>query len=665
MLVPMAKVEIIGPKSRFFEVVSLLHDQGTLHIEDLSKKIDSGEVPLDQMEVEVGERLEQERMEDLIIRVRAIIQALHFPGADVDEVRRQREYLRLWKMDTGALANEVTGVIDEVEDKTSSLAASQTDLEAEIGLLSRYEPILHKIQPLAKQIVTTGQFESVALLVERRYKGALDQLKEELDKITKKQCEIVSTDVDEDTTAAIVVFSKTYSDPVHKFLAMENVNQIRLPSDMQGMPFDEAYKSIKERRKALPGQLEDVRRELEAMSNKWYLILSTIRDVLADKIDEIGAIPKFGQTSYAFVVTGWIPVDEMSGLRKGIKGSFGDDVIVNQIEIDEKDFGDTPVAMKNSKIMAPFEFLVSQRGIPKYGTMDPTWMLFIFYPLFFGMIVGDIGYGLIMLGVVLWLRIKGKDSEGMQLATAILGPATTMVIVFGFLYGEFFGNFLGKEYLNVIIPIKIAGVVLPFNRVEFVQVFMYIAIAVGVIQILTSFVFGVVNAIRTKSRHHLWERGGLLALFVGIFIAVAIGVALPNFGTWTTVGQVAFALVAFVGFIFAIRGGGVMGVVESMEAVSHMASYIRIMAVGLAGAIFADAVNGIIHQSIGNPPTVSGIIIAVIVGVIMHGLNLLLSAFSPTIHALRLNFLEFFGGFFEAGTQEYKPFQKTGGEKSA
>jgi V/A-type H+-transporting ATPase subunit I len=665
VLVPMAKVEIIGPKSRFFEVVSLLHDQGTLHIEDLSKKIDSGEVPLDQMEVEVGERLEQERMEDLLIRVRAIIQALHFPGAEVDEVKRQREYLRLWKMDTGELANEVTGVIDEVEDKTSSLAASQTDLEAEIGLLSRYEPILHKIQPLAKQIVTTGQFESVALMVERRYKGALDQLKEELDKITKKQCEIVSTDVDEDTTAAIVVFSRTYSEPVHKFLAMENVNQIRLPSDMQGMPFDEAYKSIKERRKALPGQLEEVRKELEAMSHKWYLMLSTIRDVLADKIEEISAIPKFGQTSYAFVVTGWLPVDEMSNLRKGLKGSFGDDVIVNQIEIDEKDFGDTPVAMKNSKVMAPFEFLVAQRGIPKYGTLDPTWMLFIFYPLFFGMIVGDIGYGLIMLAIVMWLRIKGKDNAGMQLATSILGPAATMVVVFGILYGEFFGNFLGEKYLNVIRPIVVAGVKLPFDRVTFVTGFMYIAVAVGVLQILLSFVFGVINAIRTKSRHHLWERGGLLAVFVGIILAVVVGVVLPKFGSWNTIGELVFALVAFAGFIFAIRGGGIMGGIEMLEGMTHIASYIRIMAVGLAGAIFADAVNGIMQKFIGNPPTVTGVIIAVFMGVVLHGLNLLLAAFSPTIHALRLNFLEFFGGFFEAGSQEYKPFQKTGGEKSA
>ena len=86
MLVPMARVEIIGPKNRFFEVVTLLHEQGTLHIEDLTKKIGSGEMPVEKMAVAVGQAGERERMEDLLIRVRAIIKALHLPGSTVDEV---------------------------------------------------------------------------------------------------------------------------------------------------------------------------------------------------------------------------------------------------------------------------------------------------------------------------------------------------------------------------------------------------------------------------------------------------------------------------------------------------------------------------------------------------------------------------------------------------
>jgi V/A-type H+-transporting ATPase subunit I len=660
VLVPMARVEIIGPKNRFFEVVTLLHEQGTLHIEDLTKKIGSGEMPVEKIAVAIGQAGERERMEDLLIRVRAIIKALHLPGSSIDEVARQKEYLKLWKLGSSELSDEVVKVIDEVEERTATLAQSQSEIENEISLLGRYEPILHKIQPLARQIVTTGAFDSVALLVERRYKGLLEQLKEELDTITHKQCDIVSTDVDEDTTAAIVVFSRTYSEPVHKFLAMENVNQIRLPSDMQGLPFDQAYESIRERRKTLPEDLKTIRLELEAMSAKWYLRLTTIRDVLTDKIDEIAAIPKFGQTEYAFLVTGWVPVEDVNELKSGLAASFGQDVILNQLEIGEKDFDDTPVALKNSKAMAPFEFILKQRGTPKYGTMDATWMLFVFYPLFFGMIVGDIGYGVIMMAIVLWLRFKFKENDGIQLATSILGPAATAVIAFGFLYGEFFGN-LVKPYIQYI-PV-VGTLKLPFDRVESVMVFMYLAIAVGVVQVLLGLGFGVVNAVRTKNKHHLYERGGLLTFFVALFIAIAVGVMFKFSGSvWVLA---AFAVLSAAGFVYAVRGGGVMGVVEVIESAAGMASYIRIMAVGLSGAIFADAINSIVAKMMGTPPSATGIILGIIVGVLLHGLNFIIAAFSPTIHALRLNFLEFFGRFYETGTKEYSPFHKTGGEGQA
>ncbi len=663
MLVPMSKVEIIGPKNRFFDVVSLLHEQGSLHIEDLTKKIDQGDVPLDQMVVAGDQQAERERMEDLLIRVRSIIKALHVPGSQVDEAKRQKEYHRLWQLDSRELSDEVVRVIDEVEDKTAGLASSQTEIESELALLSRYEPILHKIQPLARQIVTTGAFDSVALLIERRYKGLLEQLKEELDKITKKQCEIVSTDVDEDTTAAIVVFSKAYSEPVHKFLAMENVNQIRLPSDMQGMPFDEAYENIKERRRTMPGQLDDIRDELKGMSSKWYLRLTTVRDVLTDKLDEIAAIPKFGQTEYAFVVTGWLPVDDLPSMRKELQASFGDDVIVQQLEIDEHEFEATPVALKNPKAIRPFEALLSVGGgKPMYGTIDPTWMIAVFYPLFFGMIVGDIGYGAVMLGITLWLRLKYKDNDGVQLATSIIGPAATAVLAFGFVFGEFFGNVFGPAVLNWIKTINIFGIHLPFNRVEFVNDFMIIALVVGFLQIMFGLILGVINGLRTKHMKHVYERGGMLIVLVALPALIAL-MALPevkSLGIWANVIQAIAAIAIFVGFFFAAKGGP-MGVVESVLQFSNVASYIRIMAVGLAGAIFAEAVNEMAMKISADGAPIVGVLLAVV----LHALNMIISAFTPQIHALRLNFLEFFGKFYEPGKQEYEPFHKTGGEKSA
>ena len=123
--------------------MSLLHEQGTLHIEDLSKKIGAGEVPLDQMEIVAGKQAERDRMEDLLIRVRAIIKALHLPGRDRSTRRSARRSTRgSGSCDADELSDEIASVIDEVEDKTSALAQSQTEIESELALLARYEPIL-------------------------------------------------------------------------------------------------------------------------------------------------------------------------------------------------------------------------------------------------------------------------------------------------------------------------------------------------------------------------------------------------------------------------------------------------------------------------------------------------------------------------------------------
>ncbi|MCL4554921.1 MAG: hypothetical protein M1565_07325 [Actinobacteria bacterium] len=668
----MTKVEIIGPKNLFQEVISMLHEDGSLHIEDLSAKIQSGDVPLESMEIVKDQRVDQDQMDELLIRVRAILGVLHKEKAPMDQEARLREYDRLYCLNTAQLAQEIADVVGEVEERTATLAADQAAIESEIAQLARYEPILEKIQPLAKQIVTTGAYESVALLIESRYKGALEQLKDELDKITNKQCEIVSTDVDQDTTAAIVVFSRTFSEPVHKFLAVENVNQIRLPSEFQDVPFDVAYEELRAKRKELPAELQKIIDELAEMSIEWELRLLAIRDVLIDKIDEVGVIPKFGCTEYTFVISGWVPVADFEELRRTIVSRWGLEVIVSTTEIKEDMYEETPVSLKNPDRVAPYSTLMNVRGVPKYGTVDPTWLLFIFFPLFYGMIVGDFGYGSIILAVVIWLRFKFREIELVQVATAILGPAATMSIAFGLAYGEGFGNvpkLLGWLTYDAQLYAETGqkifywfGMVPVFYRPEHIVAYMWMAVLAGVVHILLGFTLGVINAVKTKHKKHLYEKGGLLVTFLGVLVIVLISQLTIISDTVGETGQmwlqVAIGLISLGGAYYAVRGGGLMGAVEVLLAVSHMASYIRIMAVGLGGAMFANAVNELM-MAMGHP------VAAIILGVILHSLKIVIAAFVPLIHALRLNLLEFFGTFYETGKQPYSPFTKVGGGKSA
>jgi V/A-type H+-transporting ATPase subunit I len=169
-------------------------------------------------------------------------------------------------------------------------------------------------------------------------------------------------------------------------------------------------------------------------------------------------------------------------------------------------------------------------------------------------------------------------------------------------------------------------------------------------------VLGIINGLRTKHMSHVYEKGGMLGFLGGLLL---FGItAIPVFagpglaGAKTVIGVIA-GLAIVVGLYYAMKGGKALGLVESISLITSVASYIRIMALGLAGAIFADAVNSLASK-LG--------FLGIIVGLLLHSVNILVSAFSPNIHAIRLNLLEFFGKFYEPSKEPYKPFQKTGGE---
>lgn len=656
MLVEMAKVEIIGPKHHFLETVSLVHDLGDLHIEEVARCI-ADDVPIKAMRVEGEAKEDLALIDDQLVRVRGLVKALDVSGSRADTRAYDQSYEQFWGSELNDSLRQTEQMLGEIEGRVSKLAAEATDIEHELALLDRYAPVLEKVAPLARQVMTTGAFDAIALSIEKRYKDALSGLEEEIERITGGQSELITTDVDDETTAAILVYAREHAPEVHKMLADANVNQIRLPSELADRPFDEAFDEIAERRRTLPPRLKMVRSELEHLSSIWYTRLLAARDVLVDRGKEIDAICEFGQTEYAFVITGWMPESEFKTLTTILEDRFAGEVIAESLEVKPENYKDVPVALTNTGLVSPYEGLLSISGAPRYGTIDPTLMVAFFYPLFFGMIVGDVGYGLIMVALVLWLRFKYKDIPWMRQATSILGPACTMAVAFGFLYGEFFGN-LGMTLGIVPDTFYILGVPLPFNRLESVPIVMVMAILVGFIQVSLGLALGIVNAVHTKSRSHMFERAGLLLVLfaVPILIVGVSGVLSLRYGPIATaIGS----LLLGVGAFFAIKGGKAVGAVEIVGQFGNVFSYLRIMAVGLAGAIFAEAANEITEGLV----PMTGWWFAIFVGVVLHSLNIAISAFSPNIHALRLNFLEFFSKFYESGTRQYAPFHRARGEE--
>lgn len=691
MLVPMARVELIGPRSLLDETVSLLHETALVHIEDLTGRIESGRLAVEHMEVSSQAEATKTRLGELLASARSVLDALGVreavggPGARGGAAGGARGGVAGGTREgagvagaAGALGGGVSAVvpqeavrtaaelgtsagliIEEARAEVSPVVESLSALGVEAALLRRYEPMLRKIRPLASQIATTEGFDSVALLVERRFRTVPDEIRAAVAELTGGQCEIVSTEADEDTTALVVIFPRHYSEIVHRLLESENVSQVRLPSEFGTVPFDTAYRRFQQRQADLPGRIEAASAELAGLKEHWGPRLLAIRDQLADAIDEIETLSSLGSTEYTFVIRGWLPVERLEELRERVAARFASQVAVYRVAIEDDARAEVPIALRNPRFARPFEQLLGPLGggRPRYGTIDPTIVVAIAYPLIFGIIVGDIGYGAVMLAIVLIMRARFKNRPAVRLATSVILPATISAILFGFVYGEFFGNLLYA--MGLLDPetgrgfVHIFGFRLPYMRSDDIMPLLVVALGLGVIQITLGLALGITNAARTGDRKHLLVKSGLLGFVLGMLI---LGTAVLFAGREAApVIRIVGATVMAAGVGLVLRFGAMMGLIETLETVSGMASYIRIMAIGVSGAIFADAVNVLASRV--------GIVMGILAAVFLHSFHLLIAAFTPTIHALRLNFLEFFGRFYEAGTVEYRPFRKSGGGK--
>jgi V/A-type H+-transporting ATPase subunit I len=280
-------------------------------------------------------------------------------------------------------------------------------------------------------------------------------------------------------------------------------------------------------------------------------------------------------------------------------------------------------------------------AIPRYGHIDPTQLMAVFLPIFFGMILGDVGYGIILLIISLLLVRKIKQGVFHDVII-VLAMGSGWSIVFGFLYGEAFGT-LGELFgLHALW----------FDRAssEYVAGLLLMTLAVGAVHITLGLVLGVWEAVKYRMRSHLLERGGMLLGLTSLFLLIGVlAEKLPEelrTPAWVGIILGIVMLGSSMGWL-----GIIMGPIEFIGLIGNVLSYLRIAAIGLASVYLAKVANDVAGVT-GN------IFVGVIIAVLIHALNLVLGAFSPTIHSLRLHYVEFFRKFYEGGGKPYEPFRR-------
>ena len=663
--VAMSRLTVAAPVGRMADVLRTCTELGCVHIESYTN-FEEG--------VKVGQASTSEEanaVSSLLAKVRAAISAFKPVNADGPvPLRRVKELL------DGSFADELQKGLD--------LLDTHRDSESELEVLDEQIHLLRRLAPLNMALDLLVGSDRVEVYVAETKKAS--KARSVFGSLAQK--------VELASAPGIIAVACLPSEGAEVQMAIGELGgkPVQIPN-MNGTP-DEALKQLLAKRSEVEGTMFSASEEAQRWARNNGRNILAIHEYLT-KEDEIHTAPtQLAVSGQAFALDAWVPTSKTGDVKAALKDMASHvevEAFVNDHHHDDHDDHHheptPPVALENDAVSRPFELMVGLVGRPTYGTFDPTFFLMLTFPMIYGLILGDFGYGFIIFLLGLWLGTMPFAADPVaKNGITILKWMGVWCMIWGFLFAEGFGfvwddtgqmgdasplaGIYAWTYENITFPAFVTDTLnmsythIPFHRAtSSLSEYVLLSVYLGVAHLMFGFILGFIN---------VWRAHGALAAFFekGSWIIILAAGTLHIYGFLTTDQGVfdatpyALATLAGVGCLiiglavfekFGWAGGFIMGPIETFGLLANTLSYLRVMGVGVAGVKIAEVSITMGWDLMWSGGGVVSIVLGLVLFVFIQAFVLALGLLSPSIHAARLHFVEWMGKFYDGSGRVFTP----------
>lgn len=626
MIVKMARIVAIGPKEDLMDFLSLIRLRGTLHLDERPPDKINGE--------DIKARLKTLHLDRKILSRRIFFEELREKFNQLFSLLPPATSRRPF-LNPETISTAIAETVDQHLKQCRHWRDRLEELRHQIIALNHFQEFLAAISGIIPENIGDSSLDHIG--VEIRDQKAMEGLERLGVKVTGGRFELATAMTENQQLVGIITTEKEFIQKIREALKKQQIFDYALPPDLQGLTFPEQRTAVRQRLPLYKAEQKMLTEKLALFSKRWRGIYLLVQDWLDTQLALISATTSLFETEMCFVVSGWLPLTELATLSKLIESQFSGRVIVHEKEIREEDLAHVPTLLRNRGYFEPFQLLSRMLPIPGYRSFDITPFIGLFFPIFFGMMLGDMGYGLLLLvfSLVLALAVHNKIIQDIG---KIFVVAAAYTIIFGWLFGEFFGV-LGHRLFG-LKPLLL-------DRHTSIMPMFYFALAVGFVHILVGLILGAITSSRQQKKKE--------ALFKLISILIMLGLALlsgSSFfpGLMPLQRPLLFTLLAAIPLL--LLSGGLLAPLELLKHIGNVVSYARIMAIGLTSVLLAQVANNMVG-------IMGSVWLGICAGIMLHAFNIILGIFAPTIHALRLHYVEFFSKIAGDDGREYKPLATT------